>query len=82
MGQTTEGFFLSLKNLADSPVSRLNKITTIPVEGAPAFKDPADKRAEAVTRYLYTVVGSAVRPTVVGVLVSDSLNGQNCCTMG
>ena len=47
-------------------MSRLNKATTLPVEGAPAFKDPADRRAEAVARSMFTVVGSAVRPVLAG----------------
>ena len=42
--------------------------TTLPVEGAPAFQDPADRRVEAVARSLFTVVGSAVRPALAGAL--------------
>ena len=63
---------MDLAPIVDPPVSRLNKLTTIPVEGDPAFKDPADKKAEAITRNLYMVVGSAVRPTIVGALVSHT----------
>ena len=51
-------------------MSRLSKATTLPVEGAPAFKDPADKRVEAVARSLFTVAGSALRPALAGTLAA------------
>ena len=54
-------------------MSRLSKATTLPVEWAPAFKDPADSRVEAVALSLFTVVGSAVRPTLAGSLVAQTL---------
>ena len=54
-------------------MSRLSKATTLPVEGAPAFKDPADRKVEAVARSMFTVVGSAVRPVLAGTLVSQTL---------
>lgn len=57
----------------EPPVSRLNKETKIPVEGSPSFKDPADRRAEAVARSMFTVVGSALRPVLATALVSLTL---------
>ena len=54
-------------------MSRLNKATTLPVKGAPTFKDPADRRAEAVAHSMFTVVGSAVRPVLAGALVSQTV---------
>lgn len=54
-------------------MSRLNKVTTIPVEGTPAFKDPTNRRAEAVARSIFMVVGAALRPVLATALVSQTL---------
>ena len=59
--------------MVDPPVSRLNKATTIPVEGTPAFKDPADRRSEAVGRSIFSMLGSALRPILATALVSQTL---------
>ncbi|XP_018421650.1 PREDICTED: leucine-rich PPR motif-containing protein, mitochondrial [Nanorana parkeri] len=46
----------------DPPVSRLNKATVIPVEDSPSFRDPSDRKAEAVAHsvgyFLRCLIGS------------------------
>ena len=59
--------------VVDPPVAQLNKETTLPVEGAPSFKDHTDRRSEAVTRSIFTMLGSALRPILAATLVSQTL---------
>ena len=58
--------------VVDPPVAQLNKVTTLPVEGTLAFKDYAHRRSEAVTRSMFTMLGSALRPILAANLVSQT----------
>ena len=56
--------------MVDPPVSRLNKATVIPVEDSPSFRDPVDRKAEALSRTMFSLAGSALRPVFSVALVS------------
>eukprot|EP00079_Xenopus_tropicalis_P032285 XP_017946056.1 PREDICTED: lamina-associated polypeptide 2, isoforms alpha/zeta-like [Xenopus tropicalis] len=57
----------------DAPVSRLSKITALPVPDASAFKDPADKRMEGLLKANFLSTGSAMRPILASAWVSRAV---------
>lgn len=59
--------------VVDPSVFRLNKATMIQVEGSSSFKDPADRKAEAVAWSMFTLAGSALCPVLATALVSQTL---------
>ena len=59
----------------DFPISRLNNATVIPVEDAPSFKD--DRKAEAVSRAIFFLIGSTFRPVIaIGLEWTKWLRGE------
>lgn len=42
-----------------------NKTRTVPVEDVPSFKDPTDKRLEALYRAMFSLADSALDPVLV-----------------
>ena len=59
--------------VVDPPISRLNKATVIPVEDTSSLKDPVDRKMEAESRTIFSLIGSAFRPVIVIGLVSQTL---------
>lgn len=58
-------------------VAHLNKMTTIPVEHAPAFRDPTDKRLEALSRTMKSFVAPIFYPTLIGILLCQTISDSS-----
>lgn len=58
-------------------VAHLNKMTTIPVEHAPAFRDPTDKRLEALSRTMKSFVAPIFYPILFGILLCQTISDSS-----
>ena len=60
----------------DAAISCVNKSLTCPVENVQVFKDPVDRRLEALLKNSFTSAGAVVQPAVAAIGVAQALSDQ------